>query len=118
MKKGLLLFSLISLMSILSSCTLLRGQLDSISNFSIYLQATENNIRNANWLAAKQNLAKSMKAWRSMKPYLQIDIDHDYVNDIEADFIKLKAYLETQQKPTSLEYILLIQHNWKNAGAM
>ncbi|HOJ78138.1 MAG TPA: DUF4363 family protein [Bacillota bacterium] len=118
MKKGVLLFSLVSLMFVLSSCTLFRSHLDNITNFSVYLHATEVNIRDADWSAAKQNLAKSMNAWRVMKPYLQIDIDHDYVNDIEADFIKLKANLETRQKPNSLEYILLIQHNWKNAGAM
>jgi hypothetical protein len=49
---------------------------------------------------------------------MQIDIDHDYVNNIENNFVLLKAYIESQEKTHSLATILLIQEDWKNIGEM
>lgn len=100
------------------SCTLLRKPIDNRTGFSNHLNQTENNIRNEDWEKAKTSLEDSKKAWKKIKPLLQVDIDHDYVNDIEKDFIRLDGYIDTKEKPDSLATILLIQNTWKNIGSL
>lgn len=100
------------------SCALLRQPLDKLSGFSGHLKETEIGIRNKQWLVATKSLNKSIKAWYQVKPYLQIDIDHDYINEIEADFIRLRASVETRDKSDSLVSVLLIQDNWRDIGSM
>lgn len=46
-----------------------------------------------------------------------VDIDHDYVNSIEDDFIKLEGYIDTNEKVDLLASILLVQDTWKNIGS-
>lgn len=53
-----------------------------------------------------------------MKPLLQIDIDHDYVNSIEEDFIKLGGFIDTEAKAYSLSTILLLEDIWDNIGSL
>lgn len=119
MKKYLLfLIPLVTCSIMVSSCALLRQPLDKMSGFSNYLKETELHIRKNEWNQAAANLTKASKAWKQVKPYLQVDIDHDYVNDIETDFIRLRGNIETEAKPDSLALILLIQDNWKNIGSM
>jgi len=84
----------------------------------MHLRATEENIRSEDWDRAKKSLSASVAAWKRIKPYLQLDIDHDYVNDIEANFVLLGGYLESGEKPHSLALILLIQNTWENIGSM
>lgn len=100
------------------SCGLIREPLDNKSGFSKYLKDTEGNIRQEEWNKADQSLRNSQKAWKSLKPIMQIDIDHDYINDIENNFALLKGYIETQEKAQSLATIFLIQKNWENIGEM
>lgn len=119
MKKYLLLpIILLTCSIIVCSCALFRDQLDKRSGFSNYLEVTEDYIREGAWEEAGISLAKAMKAWERVKPYLQVDIDHDYVKEIETGFIRLGAYIETEAKPNSLTQILVLQDNWRNIGSM
>lgn len=102
----------------LASCALFRQPLDKWSGFSNHLVKTENSIRNEQWRDAAGNLQKAITVWKRIKPFLQVDIDHDYVNNIEADFTRLRGNIETREKSDSLENILLIRDNWKNIGSM
>jgi hypothetical protein len=102
----------------LSSCALFRQPLDKWSHFSDHLEKTERMIRSEKWQGAAESLQKAKTAWKQVKPFLQVDIDHDYVNNIEADFIRLRGNIETKDKSDSLENILLIRDNWKNIGSM
>jgi len=101
-----------------SSCTFVTKRLDSSTNFSQHLSQTETDIRSEDWIKAKTNLEESQKAWSKIKPVLQIDIDHDYVKNIEDDFVKLNAYLDTKDKSNSLASILLIQSTWKDIDSL
>ncbi len=121
MKNSRIIFLLITLFLctlLICSCAIFRESFDKKSGFSQYLKETENSIRQEEWVKAKENLLLSEKAWKKIKPIMQIDIDHDYVNDIEDNFIILKAYIETQEKADSLATILLIQNNWEHIGQM
>ncbi|MGE5558684.1 MAG: DUF4363 family protein [Bacillota bacterium] len=82
------------------------------------MKTTEYSIRNNDWVKAAANLKDAQKVWKKIKPIMQIDIDHDYVNDIENNFAILKGYIETQEKSQALAFILLIQEDWENIGAM
>lgn len=99
-------------------CALIKNPIDNKTNFSSYLKETEDYLRKEDWVKALESMEKSQKAWSKLKPILQIDIDHDYVNDIEDNFTILKGYIETKEKSASLATILLIQNNWKNIGEM
>lgn len=119
MKKDLLLLTILLVCAItICSCALFREQLDRMSGFSSYLKETETQIRMDNWQEAETSLNKAMKAWWRVKPYLQVDIDHDYVKDIETGFMRLRGYIATQTKADSLALILLLQDNWRNIGSM
>lgn len=92
--------------------------MDNRIGFSNHLKDTENYIRSEDWEKAKGSLEESEKAWKKLKPMLQVDIDHDYVNSLEDDFIKLDAYIDTKEKADSLATILLVQDTWKNIGSL
>jgi hypothetical protein len=100
------------------SCALLRQTLDKMSGISRYLKQTEAHIRNEEWQNAAASLRKSIKAWYRIKPYFQIDINHNYVKDIENDFIRLRGTIQTRQKPDSTVLILVLEDNWREIGSM
>lgn len=117
-KTGYLLIPLLIFVTFLSSCALLSGTLDKRTGFSQHLKDTENSIGQEDWSSAALNLKTSEKTWKKLKPILQIDIDHDYVNDIENNFVMLYSYIESRDKADSLATIRLIQENWKSIGEM
>ena len=88
------------------------------SGFSSYLIEAESLIRKEDWKNAKTNIEIAQRTWKQLKPLLQIDIDHDYVNDIENNFTILKGYIESKEKSDSLITVLLLQELWKNIGQM
>lgn len=118
MKNSRFFFLVLVCALVLCSCALFRETLDKKSGFSKYLKETESSIRQEEWISANKSLQASQKAWKKLKPIMQIDIDHDYVNDIENSFVMLKAYIEIEEKAQSLATILLIQKNWESIGEM
>lgn len=119
MKKTAALFIMLYVfLSILCSCEPIRKPLDSRTGFSKCLKETENYIRNEDWQNAMDSLENANKAWKRLKPIIQVDVDHDYINVIETNFTLLKAYIETREKSDSLGLILIIQQDWKNIGSM
>jgi len=109
---------LVSIATLTCSCSLLSKPLGKRTGFSEYLNQLEENIRSEKWDMAKTNLEDSKKAWKKLKPLLQIDIDHDFVYDMENGLVKLEAYIDTKQKPDSLSTILLIKDIWQNIGTL
>lgn len=119
MKKPVVLSLILFLIIInLSACAFIRKPLDSRTGFSGYLKETERFIRQEDWTNALDSTERSEKIWIKLKPLLQVDIDHDYVNDIENNFTLLKGYIETGEKAGSLATILLLQKTWENIGEM
>ncbi len=101
-----------------SACSLMQKPIDKRTGFFDYLKQTESNIRNEEWDKARDNLENSEKAWKKVKPLFQIDIDHDYVNSLEENLIKLEGYIETKEKGESLATILLVKDTWENIGSL
>lgn len=119
MKKPIALFALsYAIVLLVTACTLLARPLDKRTGFTSSLIQLEDNIRNEKWDAARNSLEDCNKAWRRLKPLMQIDIDHDYVNDIEACLVILEGYIETTQKPDAIVTVLLIKDAWKNIGSL
>lgn len=119
MIKRIIYFLLIALLfTNLCSCALLKEPIDKRTGFSDHLKQTENYVRSEDWNNAKGSLENSIKVWKKLKPILQVDIDHDYVNSIEDDFIRLGGYIDTNDKSDSLATILLIQDTWDNIGSL
>lgn len=116
-KKILLLVLTICILISICSCAFFQKSIDNRTGFSNYLKQTENNIRNGDWEKAKEYLEESKGTWKKIKPLLQIDIDHDYVNSIEDDFIKLGGYIDAEEKGDALATVLLIQETWENIGS-
>lgn len=100
------------------SCAFLAKPLDTRTGFSNYLRQVETSIRNEDWPNAAGNLLESKKAWKKIKPLMQVDIDHDYVKEIEDGFEQLDAYLYTKNKSNALSSILLVQNTWRNIGSL
>lgn len=117
-RKIICIFSILIVLINTCSCALLQKPIDNRTGFSIFLMETENSIRYEDWEKAKVSLEQSKKTWEKIKPLFQVDIDHDYVNSIENDFIKLEGYIETKEKASSLATILLVQDTWKSLGIL
>lgn len=117
--KGILFIIFLSgTLVISSSCTLLTKSLDTRTGFSTHLALVEQNIRDENWHQAKTSLEDSKKAWKKLKPLMQVDVDHDYIKDIEEGFVKLDGYLDTKDKSNSLVSILLLKSTWENIDSL
>lgn len=117
-KKILNIILIVGILINICSCGLLQKPINKQTGFSNHLKQTENSIRDEDWEKAKVSLDEAKKAWRKSKPLLQIDIDHDYVNNIEEDFVKLGGYIEAKEKADSLATILLVENTWKNIGSL
>jgi len=119
LKKAVFYMAMFLMLSVfLSSCTLFIGSIDKKNGFSEHLDAMENHIRDNNWEKALVEREEAFKVWQRIKPLLQLDVDHDYVNDIEDYFVMLGAYLETQNKSQSLAMVYLIRETWDNLSVM
>lgn len=118
LKRIIVAVVLMSNLIVLSSCTILTKHLDSRTGFSNHLAQTEQSIRNEDWQQAKRSLEDSKKAWKKLKPIMQVDIDHDYIKDVEDNFTKLGGYLDTQDISDSLSTILLIEDTWENIDSI
>jgi len=116
LRQSLLIALLLSILLLSCSCTLLTKPLDNRTGFTSALAKVETSIKNEDWQQAKTSLETSKKAWKEMKPLLQVDIDHDYIKDIEDGFVRLDGYVATKDKPNSLAAVLLVKHTWENIG--
>jgi hypothetical protein len=119
MIKQAALFALIATVLIGScSCTLLIKPLDKNTHFSEQLSKLEGAIRNENWDQADENYEVAEKTWKRVKPWIQIDIDHDYVHEIEENLAKLEAYIDTEEQSDALSHILFIQETWDDIESL
>lgn len=118
LKKLIYLLLIALVLTTVSSCALLQKPLDKRTGFSNYLKETENHIRSKDWVQAKTSLEEANNTWHKLKPLMQVDIDHDYVNNIEENFIRLKGYIDAQEEDDALVTILLIQSDWENIGSL
>lgn len=118
MNKRYILIIVCILVLTLSSCAVFKRPLENRSHFSELLSQTERHIRGNNWAQAQSSLKQSEKAWYSIKPVLQIDIDHDYVNEVEDQFTQLRGYLAVKDKSNALASILSIQNLWNSIDQM
>ena len=117
-KQSVIFVLIVTLLTTICSCTLLTKPLDKNIHFSEQLSQIESAIRNKNWEQADKNLEVAKKAWKSLKPWLQIDIDHDYVHEIEENLAKLEGYVDTEEQPDALAHLLLIQETWDDIESL
>lgn len=103
---------------ILSSCTLLYKTIDSKAGFTQLLSDTETYIDSGAWQKAADSAEEARKAWEDVKPIIQVDVDHDYVNDIDRFFASLEVYIQTKSKPEALSSLALIRLTWKNISIL
>ena len=61
--------------------------------FSESLSDLEKAIIEENFDKANEKFTISMEIWEKVKPFMQIEVDHDIVNDIESEFAALSAYI-------------------------
>lgn len=119
MKNKFVLFILIvTALITICSCTLLVKPLGENKHFSEQLSQLESDIRNENWEQADKNLEGAKKAWKSLRPWLQVDIDHDYIHDLEESLAKLEAYIDTEEQADALANLLLIQETWEDIESL
>lgn len=117
-KKSDVFTLLVAVLAALCSCTLAVKPLDRSSHFSERLLQLESSIRSENWEQAGESLEAAKKAWKSLKPWLQIDIDHDYVHEIEENLAKIEAFIDTEEKPDALANLLMLKETWEDMESL
>jgi Domain of unknown function (DUF4363) len=119
MKKQAALFTVIATAIIaLCSCTLLVKPIDTNMHFSEQLLKLESAIRSENWEQADESLEVANKTWKRLKPWIQVEIDHDYVHESEENLSKLGAFIDTEEQPDALAHILLIEETWEDIESL
>jgi len=101
---------------VLTSCSWWQKPLDRTSGFSALLRKTATAIQAADWASALASWEQTQAAWRRIKPYLQIGIDHDYINGLEDHLTLLKGHLIAGEQGDALVLILLIENTWETMG--
>lgn len=105
------------LLFVISGCTLFKGPADKRTGFSESLSALEKAIAEENYDIAMESLRITAEKWEKVKPFMQIEVDHDIVNDIETELTALSAYIETENKSQSLASIRIIINMWSDIGS-
>lgn len=113
-----LVMLIIAVIAVLCSCTFMVGPLDRKAGFSARLEQLEDNIRNERWIQAEVELKHVNETWRKIKPWIQIDIDHDYVHELEENLAKLEGYIDTEEKAESLGTILMLNETWEDITSL
>jgi hypothetical protein len=111
---------LVIMMFILMSttgCTVFKRTLDKKTNFSEELEAVNRYIAENSWDKAGESMANCMEKWYKIKPWMQLELDHDVINEIEARLVEMSAYLETEEKSSALAGIRVIINYWKDIGS-
>lgn len=116
MKKHIL-FAMSILLLMSSGCTMFKGALDKRTGFSTELVAVKDFICEEDWEKAGESMTLCMQKWNRVKPWMQLELDHDVINEMETRLVELSAYLETEEKPAALADIYVIINYWDNAGS-
>lgn len=117
-KRSALFVLIITVLTAICSCTLLVKPIDNNMHFSEKLEKLEGTIQNEDWKQAGYDLEETKKVWKKLKPMLQIDIDHDYVHEMEENLAELEAYIKTEEKPDALANLLLLKETWEDIESL
>lgn len=116
MKKQILILMLL-LTLLMTGCTLFKKPLDKRTGFSAELDALDGLIAAESWEEAGESLTLCMEKWHKVKPWMQLELDHDVINEIEEKLNELSAYLETEEKPDALANIRAVRNIWGDIGS-
>lgn len=114
-KQFLILIPLLFLL--ITGCTLFKKPLDKKTGFSAELDALDGLIAAEKWQEAGNSLLLCMEKWNKVKPWMQLELDHDVINEIEIRLNELSAYLETEEKPDALSNIRAVRNIWGDIGS-
>jgi len=116
LKKLLFMLSLFFIISS-SGCSLFKSIADKKTGFSEEMTFLEKYIDAEKWDDAADALSRCTKKWKKIKPWMQLEIDHDVVNEIDKRFTEVTAYMETKEKPMSLAGVRVIINIWSDIGS-
>lgn len=114
--KKTLYIILVLLVFTTAGCTLFKEPLDKKTGFSESLSVLEKEINDENYNNASESLLISIEKWERVKPFMQVEVDHDIVNDIESELTALSAYIETENKSLALASVRIIINMWSDIG--
>lgn len=117
-KPAALVLMLIFVLMTSCSCTFLVKPLGKNVHFGEQILKLEESVRNEDWEQADESYEGTKKAWVKLKPWLQIDIDHDYVHEMEENLSKLEAYIDTEKQSDALATILMIKETWEDIESL
>ncbi len=116
MKKQILILIPLLLLFV-TGCTLFKKPLDRKTGFSAELDALDGLIAAENWEEAGESLTSCKQKWYIVKPWMQLELDHDVINEIELKLYELSAYLETEEKPDALSNVRAVRNIWGDIGS-
>lgn len=117
MKRANVLLTVLLVLVLMTGCTVFKGILDRKYGFAQELEDVNKYIMEDSWDKAGESLADCNRMWRKIKPWMQLEIDHDIINEIEEKLTELTAYLETMEKPAALAGIRFIINSWEDIGS-
>lgn len=116
MKKLLFMISLLFMFAS-SGCSLFKNIADRKTGFSNEMAYLEGCIYTEQWDAAAGAFNRCAEKWKKIKPWMQLEIDHDVVNEIDTRFTEVTAYMDTKEKSMSLAGVRVIINIWSDIGS-
>jgi hypothetical protein len=116
MKKHILI-AIALLLLLTTGCTLFKKPLDKKTGFSSELDSLEGLITTDSWEEAGDSLLLCLEKWKKVKPWMQLELDHDVINEIEIRLTELTAYMETEEKPAALSNVRAVKNIWEDIGS-
>lgn len=79
-----------------------------------YINQVENDIRNAHWDQAREDLDRLDSAWKKAVPRVQFHAEMDAIDDIKENLARLSGSLDAEDLGLALTELRELAEHWEN----
>ncbi|HHV34114.1 MAG TPA: DUF4363 family protein [Syntrophomonadaceae bacterium] len=80
------------------------------------LALVKENVRNADWESAQQDLEDTEKAWKKVIPRIQFSMERDEINNLGISLARARAAITAKDKAGALMELEEAASHWHNLG--
>lgn len=85
---------------------------NSEESFPKYMESARENIRNAQWQEAEDNIKKAEAVWLQLVAKLQFSVERDEINQLDKSLARLKGAVSAQDKGEAMADLNEVIEHW------